>query len=177
MKILKTIGIALVSIIGLALIIAFFLPSEFTVSRSTVINTSADSVYAYVADFNQFQKWSPWVEQEPNAVITLSGDASTIGSNYAWNGTITGSGSMSITALDAGKSIEQSLVFTAPFPSTSTIKWTFETSEQGTKATWSNTGKLDYPIARFFGLGMDKMLGPDFEKGLSNLKKNLEVGI
>lgn len=176
MKILKIIGITMASIIGLFLIVAFFLPSEFTISRSIEISKPADSVYVEVADFNRFVTWNPWKLMDPNSVITINGEPATIGSIYTWNGTITGNGSMANTALVSGQSIEQDLVFLSPFESKSTVYWTFEPTASGTKATWSNKGKLDYPVARYFGLGMDKMLGGDFEKGLSNLKKKMESG-
>jgi uncharacterized protein YndB with AHSA1/START domain len=175
MKILKIIGIALLSIVGLVLIIAAFLPSEFTVTRSVEIIKPVDSVYAVVADFGQFPKWNPWAEKEKAALpFTVTGMAGTVGNAYAWVGTETGVGSMTITAVEPGKSITQDLVFTAPFQSASVVTWTFESSANGTKATWSNNGKSLYPMGRIFGVMMDKMIGPDFEKGLSNLKTLME---
>jgi hypothetical protein len=51
-------------------------------------------------------------------------------------------------------------------------------SESGdtTTVTWSNGGKLGLsPVNRYFGLLMDRMMGPDFEKGLSNLKRIVEA--
>jgi hypothetical protein len=32
------------------------------------------------------------------------------------------------------------------------------------------------PLFRWFGLFIEKMIGPDFEKGLANMKKLAEVG-
>ena len=176
MKILKIIGIGLLSIIGLFLIVAAFLPSQFTVSRSIEINKPVDSVYTVVADFGQFPKWNPWAgyEKEGMLTYTISGVAGTVGNAYAWVGPETGAGSMTINAIEPGKTIAQDLIFTAPFPSASVVTWTFEPTASGTKATWSNTGKSDYPVGRIFGVMMDKMIGPDFEKGLSKLKATLE---
>ena len=37
--------------------------------------------------------------------------------------------------------------------------------------TWMIEGHLGYPVERVFGLFMESMLGPTFEKGLANLKK------
>jgi effector-binding domain-containing protein len=40
------------------------------------------------------------------------------------------------------------------------------------KVSWSVEGNLGYnPVARYSGLFMNKMMGPDFEKGLRKLKK------
>ena len=107
MKILKIVGISLGALVGIVLLAAAFLPSEFTVSRSIEIAKPADSVYATVTDFSVFTQWSPWVEKEPNIKVTLSGDKGTVGSSYAWVGTITGQGSMTISALEPGKSVTQ----------------------------------------------------------------------
>ena len=42
---------------------------------------------------------------------------------------------------------------------------------------WSNEGDLGAnPINRYFGLMMDRMIGPDFEEGLNNLKRKVEAG-
>lgn len=53
----------------------------------------------------------------------------------------------------------------------------FELTPQadGVKVVWSDAGDLGMnPLSRWFGLFLDRMIGPDFEKGLSNLKRNLE---
>ena len=41
--------------------------------------------------------------------------------------------------------------------------------------TWHNEGPLGMnPVARYYGLLMNKMMGPDFETGLHNLKVRVE---
>ncbi len=174
MKILKIIGISLGALVGIILLVAAFLPSEYNVSRSIEISKSADSVYAVVSDFSVFTRWSPWSEKEPNIKVTITGEKGTVGSSYAWVGTATGQGRLTISSLELGSYINQNLVFLTPFESKSEVSWTFEPSLNGTKTTWSNKGHLDYPLGRFFGLGMEKMLGPDYEHGLANLKKYIE---
>ena len=47
----------------------------------------------------------------------------------------------------------------------------------GTRVTWTNEGDMGgSPVNRYFGLLMDRMVGPDFEAGLSNLKGLAEKG-
>ena len=38
-------------------------------------------------------------------------------------------------------------------------------------------GNLGYPVERVFGLFMESMLGPTFEKGLANLKRVSEAQV
>lgn len=44
------------------------------------------------------------------------------------------------------------------------------TGDGDTRVTWRNTGDLPYPVGRYFGLGIDGMLGPQYEEGLQSLK-------
>jgi hypothetical protein len=53
---------------------------------------------------------------------------------------------------------------------------TFTPDGNGTKVAWSINGDGGMnPIFRWFGLFMDKLVGPDFEAGLKNLKKLAEA--
>ena len=46
-----------------------------------------------------------------------------------------------------------------------------EPSGQGTRVTWTNQGDVGTnPINRYFAQAMDRLVGPDFETGLKNLK-------
>ena len=54
---------------------------------------------------------------------------------------------------------------------------TLEQAGDRIKVTWSNEGDLGgNPVNRYFGLMMDKMIGPDFEEGLAKLKEIAEAG-
>jgi hypothetical protein len=46
-----------------------------------------------------------------------------------------------------------------------------EPAGQGTRVTWTNEGDVgSSPINRYFAQAMDRLVGPDFEAGLKNLK-------
>jgi hypothetical protein len=43
--------------------------------------------------------------------------------------------------------------------------------QQGDAVTWSNSGDVGAnPLKHYLAAGMDRMVGPDFEAGLANLK-------
>lgn len=46
--------------------------------------------------------------------------------------------------------------------------------EGGTEVCWTDSGSMPFPWSPF-SLVADKMMGPDFEKGLENLKKHVET--
>lgn len=170
MGILKKVLIGVVAIIALFLLIAAFLSGEYRVERSTVVNTSPDVVYPLVAELEQWKNWSPWVEMEPAAKYTFTGEPGKAGSKWSWKGEIVGEGSLQHDELVENKSIKSSLAFISPQPMTSVEEWSFEPTDGGTRVVWIDEGELGYPIGRYFGLFLDDMLGKDFEKGLEKLK-------
>lgn len=172
MKILKYIGIGLAGLIVLLAIIPVFLPSSTTVVRSITVNQRPDSTFAYLSDFNNFKEWSPWQGMDPAMTTQIEGSG--VGSVYSWKGNDqVGSGSMTITNLVPNQSVSIDLKFVAPWESQAVTKWSVEPADSGSKISWEITQNLSYK-ERYFGLMMDGMLGKDFEKGLSNLKANLE---
>ena len=51
-----------------------------------------------------------------------------------------------------------------------------EPSGTGSKVTWDFSSDLGFnPVLRYFGLGFDKMVGPDYEAGLAKLKAVAET--
>ncbi len=63
------------------------------------------------------------------------------------------------------------LDFLKPFKSSSTTTFDLQPEGEATRVTWTMTGAKTLMI-RVMGLfrSMDKMIGPDFEKGLARLK-------
>ncbi len=171
MKILKYIGFGILGFIVLLLIIPAFLSSKVIVSRTANVAAPSDSVFNYLSNFNNFTQWSPWVEKEPSAVVTVEGSG--VGSKYSWKGEKVGAGSMTIVGLEPNKAVDIKLEFTEPWQSLAGTKWSVAPADGGSKVTWEMSQDLSY-MQRYFGLKMDAMVGPDFEKGLSNIKSKLE---
>jgi hypothetical protein len=175
MKALKIIVLVLLILIGLILVIAAVLPSEYKVVRSTTINKPVEEVYSVIADYNQRRAWDPWFEKEPDAEIVLEGTAGIVGSKYSWKGEEIGSGSMVLEKAVENEHIQAHLHFITPMESEATIKWDVSATEAGTRVDWIMEGKNAYPLGRYMGLLMDGWIGPDLVKGLENLKKYTET--
>ena len=76
---------------------------------------------------------------------------------------------MEFTKAEANKSIEYTLSF-PEMGMKSKGTW-LVANDGGTLVSWSNEGDVGKnPLFRYFAAGMDKLVGPDFEKGLANLK-------
>ena len=149
--------------------------SSFTVTRSALVAASPETVRPLVDDFRAWQRWSPW-EDLGELRRTYSGAESGVGARYDWKGgRKAGAGSMEIVAATP-ESLRIELHFLKPWRATHQVVFTFERVPEGTKVTWTMTGThtgLATVFARF--VNTDKLVGPDFEKGLARLKQLAEA--
>lgn len=174
-KILLGVAIALVALFG----IIALQPAEFRVVRSASIAAPPERVFAAVNDFHQWKVWSPWEELDPNMKRTFDGPTSGTGSKYGWAGNDdVGEGSMTIVDSKPNELIRIKLEFIKPFASVADTEFVFKPEGGGTRVDWVMSGNNDF-ISKAFCLfmgGMDRMVGPDFEKGLSKMKSAAEAG-
>ena len=82
---------------------------------------------------------------------------------------------MEITEASESTKVKIALDFLKPFKSSSTTTFDLESEGESTKVTWTMTGPKTL-MTRLMGIfkSMDKMIGPDFEKGLAQLKAVVE---
>jgi uncharacterized protein YndB with AHSA1/START domain len=144
---------------------------EFVVERDATVKAPARTVYDLIADFRCWGEWSPWEDVDPDLQRTFSGAESGVGAVYEWSGNRkAGQGRMEITAADAPSRIQIALQYLKPFKSSNTT--TFELTERdgGTHVTWRMVGPKTL-MTRIMGIfsSMDKLVGRDFEKGLTQL--------
>ena len=154
---------------------ALVLPSQAIVERSTVVKGSPEAIFAQISDLRRWEKWSPWLAKDPEMVLTYSQDPATgKGASYSWKSESQGEGSMTIAHLLAPRMFEGDL----DFGSQGKAKAFFfvePLADGETKVTWRMIADLgNNPIGKMFGLGMDSMVGPDFEDGLQRLKVLVE---
>lgn len=172
---IKKILVSLLILVVLFLVVGLFLPSDVKVSRSVVINRPPSLVYATVNSFQLFPKWSPWQDLDPNMKQTTEGARDGVGAKLVWSGNDkVGSGTQTITASTANQQVDSDLEFTGMGVSKSSMSLS-PADAKSTKVTWTVSMNMGgNPIAHYFGLRMDSMLGPDFASGLSKLKKLVE---
>ncbi|MCA9215133.1 MAG: SRPBCC family protein [Planctomycetales bacterium] len=169
------IGVFAFLLLAVGLII-IFLPATTHIERTIMIDAPPAVAYASTVDLREFHKWSPWTGRDPNANYEFSDPSSGVNASMSWSGNEqVGEGKMTITKAFENEGIELDLDFGSQGGATSA--WLFEQNGLGTKATWAfDTGHGFNPIARVFGaFFMDGMIGPDYEKGLQNLKDHCEA--
>ncbi len=178
MKIIKRIIFALLGIIVLALVIALFLPNEYSVEREIVINQPKDSVFNYVKYLKNQDNFSVWAKKDPAMKKTFRGIDGTVGAISTWDSKDKnlGVGEQEIKKIIEGKRIDFELRFKVPFESTDMAYMTTEAiTPNQTKVKWGFNGVSPYPMNLMLVImNIDKMLGKDLQDGLNNLKTELE---
>lgn len=157
--------------------LAYLLPPSTEVSRSIVINKPSAQVFELVNNLKKWQTWSPWFEKDPGMQIIYEGPVSGRGAIISWQSKNpqVGQGTQEIIESLPYERIDTELRFVNQEPASA--YFVFEgLDETQTKLTWGFVkahGKN--PINRYMGLMFDSWLGPDYEKGLSNIKNYLET--
>ena len=165
----------LILIIGFSIYIAVQ-PNSFDVTRTKTINAPQSVIYNNVIDFKNWEAWSSWMEEKPETVITLAEQTKGVGGSYAWEDD-DGVGSMTTTGTVPMTSITQDMKF-GDNPK-SEVTWNLKPNEDGTtEVIWNIIGK-DLPFgfkiyATLMG-GMEKQIGPHFERGLTLLDSVLQA--
>jgi hypothetical protein len=168
-KILIGLGVLLL----LLIIVILTRPADFSVSRSATMAASPAAIFDQVNDFHQWEAWSPWAKLDPDCKNEFSGPSSGKGSKFAWDGNKeVGAGNMEIVESDPNDHIKLRLEFVRPFAGVSDTLFAFKPIGDKTNVTWTMSGKNGF-IGKAMSLVMncDKMIGPQFEKGLVSMEQ------
>ncbi len=175
MKTLKKIFIGIIVLLVVLVIISFFLPKHVHVERTMVMNAAPEVVFNQVNTLKNWEKWSVWDRKDTTMQKKYEGPEAGINAKFSWDSQNKDlkTGSMTIKSSAPNDSISIELVFGERTPSIATFH--FFKDDKGTKVIWSMDMDMGMnPVAKYFGLMMDKMIGPDFDKGLANIKDIVE---
>ncbi len=155
----------------------FFLEDKVQVSRSITIDRPAKMVFKTINSMQTFNQWSPWAVYDPEAVYTYEGPASGVGSKMTWQGNDkVGSGNQEIIESVPYEKVKTLLYFDGQGDDPS---WaTYQITDKGDSVEVSWTLDTDFKgnvLSRYFGMMLDGMVGPEYEKGLQNLKSLVEA--
>ena len=175
-RVLRWLGIAIIGVVAVAIVVAFILPRHAIVTRSVEIAAPPSAVFPLVGDLRRFNEWSPWADIDPETVYTFTGPIDGVGQTLNWESDDkrVGAGSMSIAAIEPDSRVDMEIVFGEEGSALASL--VLEPAGAGTKVTWGLDTDLGFnPIGRYFGMMMDGMVGPDYEKGLARLKAVAEA--
>lgn len=151
-------------------------PDTFRLERSRKMAAPPDAVFEQVNDFHNWQAWSPWAKLDPNAKNTFTGAESGEGAKFAWDGNDeVGAGQMTIVESQPNEHVKLKLEFIKPMANTCDTIFTFKPEDGGTLLTWTMEGPNSFlGKALHLVIDMDKMVGAQFEEGLTSIQQVVE---
>ncbi len=166
----------IVSVVIIFCIVAAMQPADFKITRSATFNAQPERIFEQINNLHNWEAWSPWDKIDPEMKKTYSGPDSGPGATYAWSGNKeVGEGKMTIAESHPSQHIKVDLDFIAPFAVKNVSEFVLKPEGGQTTVTWSMTGKRNFILKAFSLLiDMDKHVGGDFEKGLTQLKPVVE---
>ena len=165
-------------LIAIALIVLIFVaivamqPASYRVTRTATISAAPAAVFEQVNDLHKWNAWSPWAKIDPDMKQTYEGPPTGVGASSSWSGNSkAGEGRMTITESHPSDLVKIRLDFVRPFPSTANSEFAFVPQGDQTTVTWAMSGEKNFMSKAFcMFVSMDKMVGGDFERGLTQLK-------
>jgi hypothetical protein len=163
-----------VIVVGIAGLLAYAStkPDISRIARSAQIQAPADKVFPLINDLPTWQSWSPYEKKDPDMQRSFTGPAAGVGAKYAWAGDRNiGEGRMEIVESVISSKVAIRLEFLKPLQHTAMAEFTLQPGGNGTTVTWAMTGPanlMSKVMDMFFNF--DKMIGGDFEAGLTDLK-------
>lgn len=175
MRILKGLLLFIVLLVVGVVLTGFLLPDRARVERAVLIEAPPATVFTILNGFRQFNRWSPWAPLDPAATYQYEGPPAGVGARFSWTSADpnVGSGSQEILEATPFSLIRLKRVF-GDFSTDNTVTYTLSpagAAANGTQLVWSYESMFGNDImARWFGLMLDGMIGPDYERGLARLK-------
>jgi len=166
----------LVGLFAVVTIIGLFIPSSVKISRGIIIRADSVTVHKELSDVKNWNRWLPWITSDSGALVQVSAVTDQPGSFFKWKG-LNNESSGTITLQQINPDVIHVLYQLKEMndaeggfrlQSTGALK-------QETEVQWFMEYKLKwYPWERFYGIFLDKIIAPAFDKGLEQLKAHIE---
>jgi effector-binding domain-containing protein len=166
----------LLSLVALTIFIATQ-KGNYTVESSKVINSPKVTVFNYVSDYKNWQKFCSWISDDNSSKTSYSPISSGKGSTLNWE-TTNENGTVETLYTKVNDSIVQKMESNGR---TTEVYISFKDTTGGTKVTWKSKGRMDFmmKVNSFFTGGTPNSQSKIYNKSLANLDRtlNLETNI
>jgi hypothetical protein len=174
-RVLKIVGLGVVGLVAVLVVVGLFLPRQWHVERTAVINAAPEHIHPLVDDLKQWQTWAAWNNSmDPEVKYDYSATAAGVGAWWSWNGPKMGHGKMTITKSDVatGVWVDEMIETDDAVNAKGAITWTRQ--GEATQVKWVDEGTLPPVIGGYAVSMIETMLGEHFQTGLNNLKTQAE---
>ncbi|MBI2060300.1 MAG: SRPBCC family protein [Nitrospirae bacterium] len=176
MNAVRRIATGIIVLVAILFVVSFFLPSQWSVERSSVIKAPPEAIFVHLNSFKNWKAWSPWEGKDPQMTMSYEGPEEGVGAATRWDSPKMGKGTMTLTESVPPQKVVYDLDISE---GKYRMKGSFTLTPggEGTTVTWRDEGDVGKnPIGKYFALLMPRMIAKDFDEGLANLKKLLEGG-
>ncbi len=145
---------------------------QLQITKEITIAAPLSDVYNMVQYLENFPKWSPFLEADPDQEYHVEGNDGTLGAQYHWTGNNGKDlGYQEIVKLDEGRFVGMQCDIQKPFKATPTFDYTFEETDHGVRVT-QEFSLESKPVDAFFMwlFGAKKDIEKMNERGLTLLK-------
>ena len=172
---MKKILCVIIGLLAVYLILCLVGSASSKVERTIIINSSSDIIKQKLTDLKFFHSdWSPWTEKDPAMKVTFTGETGKEGNSMLWESNVKDVGKGSITYnYTNGDTVMHTFHFDDY--GDSKVYQLVSSDGLGSKVSWVMYSEMPFfmrPMGLFFNA--DKMIGPDYEKGLAKLKIAME---
>jgi hypothetical protein len=178
MKMVIRIFLGVVIIVAIPLVLAIFTKKNYHVEKMITINRPRSMVFDYVRLLKNQDNYSVWATIDPGMKKYFRGTDGNPGFISGWESTNkkVGKGEQEIKRVTAPEKIDYEIRFLEPFAGIAQASMiTDSVSGNETEVSWQFDSRMNYPMnIMLLFMNMDKMVGNDLEKGLTNLKQVLE---
>jgi len=170
MKILRVVFWVLIALF----VAGIFMPQDYKVERSIEISSTLNQAYSLSNDLEQWPRWSPWIELDPSVKVVIGDISQGVGASQTWSDN-NGGGRLAFIESVENKRISYNLWFgDAAIPAISNMTFEQVTANR-IRVHWTIEGDMQMPVVGFiFAMLMDTLIGPAFNLGLENLKRESE---
>jgi hypothetical protein len=176
MKLPVKLAIAAALALSGLLIYANTLPSEYLISRELNIKATPEALFPYLNNSEKSNEWMPWKEKDPAVQMSYSGPAEGVGSESKWESTgEMGVGSARIVESQANEFVKTDLNYVKPMEMHQVATMSLAPASDGTLVRWEVKGSngFVFKVISVF-VNFEKIVGAQFEQGLTKLKKMVE---
>lgn len=170
MKILKILGLIILTVIVIFLVSGLFIKKDFEYEMSKEMAISKDKVWENVVYFKNHEKWSQWKKMDPNMKVEITGTDGTPGAKMSWTSTHkdVGNGSQTIVSVSGTERVDSKLDFGGKGEANTYMSVMGDSTK--CKVTWSLKMTAPYPFNTFMFMMGDKPMNDMFKTGLDMLE-------
>lgn len=170
MKVLRGVLILLLLLAIAYLVWMYFLPSRLFIEKSVTVQASQEEVYQELADFRNWEPWSPWKMRDTTVRFTYLENTTAPDGAYQFSyGDMTGK--QTFTGANAPDSLLTSIQFRGLQPGVGS--WHLAATDSGTAVHWQMMAEYGY-LERVIGVFMQRQMNQFYEEALAALKRHLE---